>query len=136
MENHPMNPENFANSLQTIYQVIKEMDQKSQEYFLRFINASSTMESDEAKMQLEVYTSKASIAKKYQDQIRQLPDGRYQIRVHGENIMRTTVEAVINRIIVVEKRFVDSQNEAGDPSNQIKKVRTFGELAPHWLAFR
>ena len=63
MENHPMNPENFANSVQTVYQVIKEMDQKSQEYFLRFVNASSTMESDEAKMQMEVYMSKASVAK-------------------------------------------------------------------------
>lgn len=135
MENHPMNPENFANSVQTVSQVMKEMDQKSQEYFLRFVNASSTMESDDARMRMEVYMSKASVAKKYQSQIRQLPDRRYQIRVHGENIMRTTIEAVIDRIIVVEKRFADSQNETGDPNHQIKKVRTFAELAPHWLAF-
>ena len=78
-----------------------------------------TTENPEALM--EAIMTRAQIIKKYSDQIRQLPDGRYHIRCLGKQIFKKNLDDV----------FCVLQNlEQNESTNKV------GEIAKVWLVYR
>ena len=121
-----MKSQNISKELENY---ISTVSTKATELFLHFRTSGGNMEEDEAAVKLgEVLMTKAKTAKKYQEKIRLLPNGRYQIRVQGVNIMHSTIDAVIEHIMRVE---------AGEKTKKKKDDElTFAELAAMWLPYR